>query len=266
MTARPGRTSRLRVTCFSAERGPDDLAAALDEVGRRIPRRSGRGSAVTGGWRLALAVPSVPSVPPVPPVPPRAVPDPGGSAGSPPCRAVVRTAPLYPPTLPRPRWLTSVLVAGDAIPPAALDEVRRVLGGDQAVPSRVHDQHATARGVRADDVVQVYLARRPAGMSRTTFEQRYRAHRDVVLAHEPLFHRYLVTVATGEGHGWDGFSEQWFSSRARRREHQLRLADDARSDVRRDVQQFIGASDPLRGVLDDHVGDAGTFLGLVGPP
>jgi hypothetical protein len=135
-------------------------------------------------------------------------------------------------------WLTDPVDPGQV---AALRAAPAGLGWTDAV---VVEEHVIADDARPSDVTRIGFLRRRPELSRDEFARHWlTVHAPLVLAHDPLFVRYVANVPVGNANV-DGIVEQHFPDAATWAEHDRRIVEErpaVLADVRRmleDMEQF----------------------------
>jgi hypothetical protein len=125
------------------------------------------------------------------------------------------------------------------------DELRAVateLGWQDATPVEEHVVHDL--GLHAGVARIGFLRRRPE-LSREEFARHWiDVHGPLVLAHDPLFVRYVANVVTAPDSAVDGIVEQYFPDAATWAEHDRRILEE-RPAVSADIQTFLGGMEQL---------------------
>jgi hypothetical protein len=100
-----------------------------------------------------------------------------------------------------------------------------------------------AGGYLDRSLLRLGLMRRRPELSRAEFFEHWvGGHAPLVLAHEPLFTRYVLNRIVGDVGPVDGVVEQQFADRDTWQEHD-RLVREEKPDVLRDVAMFISGGD-----------------------
>jgi hypothetical protein len=87
-------------------------------------------------------------------------------------------------------------------------------------------------------VARLGFIRRREGLTHQQFADHWTGvHAPLVMAHQPLFSRYVANVADPSS-GWDGVVEQHFIDAATWAEHDRRIVAE-RAEVRNDITRFI---------------------------
>jgi hypothetical protein len=147
-------------------------------------------------------------------------------------------APLAEPGLRR--WSGLVLVR--------LPESADALAAAQQLgwaDSLVVDEHVLADTGQPAAVVRVGFLRRRPELTKEQFADHWlNVHGPLVLAHDPLFVRYVANVITGGDDTVDGVVEQHFPDRAAWTEHDRRIVHE-RPRVAADIPTFLAGMGQL---------------------
>jgi hypothetical protein len=127
-------------------------------------------------------------------------------------------------------WLSHGSVVSDAV-----GRARTQLRSSASFPV---DEHVIHDDGNAATVVRVGFIRRHDHLSHSEFVDHWlNVHTALVMAHQPLFGRYVANVLDPAG-GWDGIVEQHFADAATWDKHDRRILTE-RPVVREDISRMI---------------------------
>ena len=106
------------------------------------------------------------------------------------------------------------------------------------------EEHVVSDSGRPGGVARIGYVTRRDGITRDEFTHHWtRVHGPLVLAHDPLFERYVVNVVAGTS-PVDGIVEQHFADRATWAEHDRRILEE-RPAIAADIPAFLGSMHQL---------------------